>query len=128
MNQRLAPFLENACTYLSLGQLGLDSRPRLRLGCVREQVHDNCGLANGLVDVEQVLSWNPAILFGLLPRGAILAHADNDVQSVVAEIQTLAVALRTVADEGKSVVLEVFLAQWLAEGSFGVTWVPLRKA
>jgi hypothetical protein len=53
--------------YLALGELGLDLGPGLRLGGVGEQVHDNGGLANGLVDVEQVLAGNPAVLLSLLP-------------------------------------------------------------
>lgn len=53
-------------SYLAL-ELGLDLRPGLRLSGIREQVHDNGGLANGLVNGEQVLSGNPAILESLLP-------------------------------------------------------------
>jgi hypothetical protein len=44
-----------------------------------------------------------------LPRGAILSNPNDDVQAVVTEIETLAVALRAVADEGEGVVFEVFL-------------------
>lgn len=90
-------------------QLGLDLGPGLGLGGVGEQVHDNGGLANGLVNVEQVLAGDPAIGLGLLPRGAVLSHTDDDVQAVVAEVETLAVTLRAVADEGEGVVLEVLL-------------------
>lgn len=43
------------------------------------------------------------------PRRSIPADADNNVQSVVAEVEALAVALRSVPDECKGVVLEVFL-------------------
>ena len=53
--------------YLVLGEERLDSRPSLRLGGIREQVHDDGGLADGLIDVEQVLSGDPAIGLGLLP-------------------------------------------------------------
>ena len=97
-------------SYLALGQLGLDRRPRLRLSSVREEVHDDGRLANGLVDIEQVLAGDPAILLGLLPRGAVLPYTDDDVQAVVAEVEALAVALRAVADKSESVILEVFLA------------------
>jgi hypothetical protein len=83
---------------------------------IREQVHNDGGLANGLVDVEQVLSRNPAVLFGLLPRGTVLADTDNDVQAIVTEVETLAVALRAVADEGEGVVFEVVLALLLGYG------------
>lgn len=95
-------------SYLAL-QLGLDLGPCLGLGGIGEQVHDNGGLANGLVDIEQVLAGDPAILLGVLPRGTALSYTDDDVQAVVAEVKTLAVALGAVADEGEGVVLEVFL-------------------
>ena len=95
-------------SYLAL-KLGLDLGPGLGLGGVGEKVHDNGGLANGLVNVEQVLAGNPAILLGVLPRGTVLSYTDDDVQAVVAEVETLAVALGAVADEGESVVLEVLL-------------------
>lgn len=95
-------------TNLSL-ELGLDLGPCLGLGGVGEQVHDNGGLANGLVDVEEVLAGDPAIGLGLLPRGTVLSYTDDDVQAVVAEVETLAVTLGAVADKGEGVVLEVLL-------------------
>lgn len=95
-------------THLAL-ELGLDLGPGLGLGGVGEQVHDNGRLANGLVNVEQVLAGDPAILLGVLPRGTALSYTDDDVEAVVAEVETLAVALGAVADEGKGVVLEVLL-------------------
>jgi hypothetical protein len=102
-------------THLALGELGLDLRPGLGLGSVGEEVHNNGGLANGLVDIEQVLAGDPAILLGLLPRGTVLPYTDDDVQAVVAHVETLAVALGAIADEGEGVVLEVLLARMLAE-------------
>ena len=102
------------CAYLALGELGLDSGPGLGLGSIGEQVHDNSRLANRLIDIEEVLAGNPAILLSLLPRGTVLPHTDNDVQAVVAEVETLAVTLGAVADEGKGVVLEVLLVYLLA--------------
>lgn len=95
--------------YLALDELGLDSGPRLALGGVTEQVHDDGAARNGLIDIKQVLAGDPAVLDGVLPRLALLAHADDDVEAVVTEVETLAVALRAVADEGKGVVLEVVL-------------------
>lgn len=83
--------------------------PGLGLGGVGEQVHDDGGLANVLVDVEEVLAGDPAILDGLLPRSTVLADTDDDVEALVAEVEALAVALGAVADEGQSVVLEVVL-------------------
>ncbi len=95
--------------YLALGKLGLDGGPSLRLGGVGEEVHDNGTLANGLVDLEEVLAGDPAILDGVLPGLAILSDTDNDVEAVVAEVETLAVSLGAIADEGEGVVLEVLL-------------------
>lgn len=96
-------------TRLSLGNLRLDVGPGLRLGGVTEQVHDDGALGDGLVDLEQVLAGDPAILYGVLPRLSVLAHADDDVQAVVTEVEALAVALGTVADQSEGVVLEVVL-------------------
>ena len=97
-----------ANAYLAL-ELGLDGGPCLGLSGIGEEVHDNGGLANGLVDIEQVLARNPAILHGVLPRGTVLSYTDDDVEAVVTEVEALAVALRAVADEGEGVVLEVVL-------------------
>jgi len=96
-------------SYLSLGELRLDGRPSLGLRSVGEQVHDNGTLGNGLINFEKVCAWDPAILLCFFPRCAILPHADNHVQAIVSEVETLTVALRAIADEGESVVLEVFL-------------------
>ena len=96
-------------THLALGELGLDSGPGLGLGGVAEQVHDDGAARDGLVDLEEVLAGDPAVLLGILPGLAVLPHADDDVQAVVAQVQALAVALGAVADEGEGVVLEVLL-------------------
>ena len=93
--------------YLALNELGLDGGPSLRLGSVGEKVHDNGTAANGLVDIEQVLAGNPAILLSVLPGLSVLSDTNNDVESVVTEVKTLTVTLRTVTNEGQSIVLEV---------------------
>jgi hypothetical protein len=89
--------------------LRLDSGPGLALGSVGEQVHDDGALGDGLIDVEEVFAWHPAILLGLLPRGTVLPDTNNDVEAVVAEVEALAVTLRSVTDQREGVVLEVFL-------------------
>lgn len=101
-------------TYLALDELRLDGGPGLRLGGVGEQVHDDGAAGDGLIDIEEVLAGDPAILLSILPRLAVLSDTDDDVQAVVAKVETLTVALRTVANEGKSVVLEVVLLPVLA--------------
>ena len=103
-------FLFWGAVYLALGQLGLDSGPSLGLGGVAEQVHDDGAAGDGLIDLEEVLAGDPAVLLGILPGLAVLPHADDDVQAIVAQVQALAVTLRAVADEGEGVVLEVLLS------------------
>lgn len=93
--------------YLALNELGLDGGPGLRLGSIGEKVHDDGTTGDGLVDIEQVLAGNPAILLGVLPGLSVLSDTNDDVEAVVTEVKTLAVTLRTVANEGQSVVLEV---------------------
>lgn len=95
--------------HLALGQLRLDVRPGLGLCGIGEKVHDDRALADSLIDVEKVLALDPAVLLSLLPRLSALPYTDNDVEAIVAEVETLAVTLRAIADEGKCVVLEVFL-------------------
>lgn len=51
----------------------------------------------------------PTIFQRLFPTLAVLAHANDDVQTIVACVKTLTVALRTIADEGKRVIFEVVL-------------------
>ena len=89
-------------------------RPGLRLGSITEQVHDDGTLGDGLIDLEQVLARDPAILLGILPGLAVLSDANDDVQAIVAKVETLTVALRAVADQSKGVVLEVVLLVKLA--------------
>lgn len=94
---------------LALGQLGGNGGPGLGLSSVGKQVHDDGTALNGVVDLEQVLAGNPAVLNGLLPGSTILADTNDDVETVVTEVQALAVALRAVTDEGEGVIFEVLL-------------------
>ena len=52
---------------LVLSEEGLDGGPGLGLSSIGKKVHDNGTLLDGLVDVEQVLARDPAILLSLLP-------------------------------------------------------------
>ena len=97
------------CPYLALGEHRLDVRPGDALCGVAEQVHDNGTLLNSLVDLEEILAGYPAIFLRLFPAYAVLSHANDDVEPVVAKVQPLSVTLRAVADEREGVVLEVFL-------------------
>lgn len=83
--------------------------PGLTLRSVTEQVHDDGSLVDGLVNVEEVLAGDPAVLLRIFPAGTTLSHTDNDIETIVAEVEALSVALRAVSDQSKGVVLEVFL-------------------
>jgi hypothetical protein len=96
-------------TYLALGDLGLQGGPGLALGSITKQVHDNSTPRDGLINLEEVLARHPAILLGVLPRLAVLPHADDDIEAIVTHVEGLGMALRAVADDGHSVILEVFL-------------------
>ena len=87
----------------------LDGRPSLALSSITEQVHDDGTSGDSLVDLEEVRAWDPTILLCLFPRGAVLSNTDDDIQAIVAEVETLTVALGAVADKGKCVILEVVL-------------------
>ena len=89
---------------------------------ITEQVHDDRALLDGLVDSEQIRAWDPAILLRLFPALAILSHANDDIEAVVAEVQTLTVTLRAVADEGEGVVFEVVLDNASFKGSRDGDW------
>ncbi len=96
-------------TYLALGEHGLDVRPCGALRGITEQVHDDGTLLDRLIHLEEILAWHPAILLRLFPALSVLAHTNDHVETVVAQVQALAVALRAVADEREGVVLEVVL-------------------
>ena len=100
-----------ACTYLALGEQGLDRGPGLGLGSIGEEVHDDGTLVDGLIDLEEVLARDPAVLDSILPRLSVLADTNDDVEAIVTEVETLTVTLRSVANEGEGVVLEVFLRE-----------------
>jgi len=99
-------------TYLSLGELRLDGGPCLALGSITEKVHDDGTLADGLINLEKVLAGNPAVLDRILPRLTVLSDTNDNVQAVVSEVETLAVALRAIADQSEGIVLEVVLCEW----------------
>lgn len=54
-------------SHLALDQLWLDGWPGLALGSIGEEVHDDGTLGDGLIDIEEVLAWDPAILLSILP-------------------------------------------------------------
>ncbi len=98
-------------TDLSLGKQRLDLWPSLALSGVTQEVHDNGTSVNGFFHLEEVLSGDPTILNSLLPRGPILAHADDDVETVITEVEALTVALGAISDQGKCIILVVILRE-----------------
>lgn len=101
--------VRHVLTDLALGELRLDGWPGLGLSSITQQVHDDGTLGNGLINLEQVLSFFPTILYSVFPGLTVLPHADNDIHAVVSEVKTLAVTLRAIANQGEGIVLEVFL-------------------
>lgn len=55
------------------------------------------------------MSRYPTILDGLVPTLTVFANTDDDIEAVVAGVETLAVSLRAIANEGKSIIFEVIL-------------------
>ena len=74
---------------------------------VAEQVHDNRALLYGSIHVEEVGAFYPSVLLSLLPARTVFPYANNNVQTIVAKIESLTVTLRAVADQSKRVILEV---------------------
>jgi hypothetical protein len=81
--------------------------PCCALSRVTQKVHDNGALLNGLIDLKEICAGNPAILLSLLPASTVFPHTNDDIEPVVAKVQSLAMALRAVADESESIILEV---------------------
>jgi len=95
--------------------LWLDDRPRLALSGIREEVHNDCALRDGLTDLEKICTGYPAILLSFFPGSTIFPDADDDVEAIVAEIEALSVTLCTVSNKGESIVLEVVLLRTSAQ-------------
>lgn len=83
----------NLKSYLALGEQWLDTRPCGALSRVTEEIHDDGALLDGLIDLEEVCAGYPAILLSLLPACAVLPHANDNIETVVTEIQPLAMPL-----------------------------------
>ena len=94
---------------LALGDHRAKSGPGLTLSGIGEKVHNNGTLLDSGVDVEQVLAGDPAVLDSLLPGSAILTNTNNDIETLVTQVETLAVTLGAITDQCQGVVLEVLL-------------------
>lgn len=105
----LRVILDKDCSYLSFGQLRLDRRPSLALSSITEQIHDNGALGNSFVHFEQVGAGNPTILYRFFPRCAILSNTNDNIETIIAKIETLTMTLGAVANKGEGIIFEVFL-------------------
>ena len=59
--------------------------------------------------VRETLRAHPTIFESLFPTLAVFANADDDFEAIVARVEALSVALRTIADEGKRIIFEVVM-------------------
>lgn len=85
--------------YLALGELRLDLWPCLALSGIAEQVHDYRAFGDCLVNLEQIRAWDPAILLSLFPRATVFPHADDYIEAIVSQVETLAVSLGAVTND-----------------------------
>src|SRR5580765_128232 len=79
----------------ALFQLRLDALIELLLRGVRDQDGDEVGAGNRrgrLCDLQ-------ACLLGLVPAGAVLAHADDDIEAAVLQVQRMRTPLAAVAED-----------------------------
>ena len=88
-------------------EIFLHHRPDGALGGVGNEHLDDGALLHGFLDVEQRLAGLPAVGDGAVPVALErLGLADDDVEAVVAQVQSLRRALHAVADDGDGLVLE----------------------
>src|SRR5205807_4619463 len=80
-------------------------RPHGDLSCVAEQVLHDAALLGGVLDADEVLSLLPAVGHRLLPARPG-SHADQDVQTLIAQVEALAATLRPVPEDGGDLVGE----------------------
>jgi hypothetical protein len=86
------------------------------LSGIAEQVHNDSTPRDRFINIEQILAGNPAILNCFLPGCTVLSNANYDIEAIVAEIETLTVALRSVSDQSEGIVLEVVLERLAGVG------------
>ena len=92
----------------ALGQVLLDGGPCCDLSCVGYEIFDDGCLLACLFDAEERLSGNPSVLDGLVV-GCAGTLADDDIESVVPEVEGLSGALDAVADDGYDFVFQYFM-------------------
>ena len=87
-------------------QVLLHGRPYGNLTRIRQQILNDSTAFAGLFDIEQVLSRNPTVCYGLVPRLRVLALTHNDIETVVLQVERLARSLNSVTDDGYYFILE----------------------
>ena len=87
----------------SLLQVRLDLRlVHVTLDLVRDEHHDHIGVLDGTGDRVHL----EAVLLGLVPGLAVLAHTDRDVQSAVVHAEGLCLALVPETDDRDLLALQ----------------------
>ena len=88
-------------------EIFLHDRPDGALGGVRNEHLDDGALLHRFLDVEQRLAGFPAVGDGAVPVALErFGLADDDLEAVVAQVQSLRRALHAVADDGDGLVFE----------------------
>ena len=93
---------------------GLERDLDVRVERSLRQIGHQHGDQVGALDRVNRLGDRQAIAPGLLPAGATLAHADDDVESAVLQIQRVRPTLTAVAEHGNARTLERLLVDVLS--------------
>lgn len=83
---------------LVFGEILAQPWPRLALCSVAEQIHEDTSLCSRFFNCEQILAGNPAVCHSFLPRLTVFADTNNDIHTIVTQIETLSVALTSVPE------------------------------
>ena len=92
---------------LACAQVLLQGGPYAHYGRIGEQAHNDACLVGSLLDGEQGFTGNPTVGNSLL-IGLTLTLANDNVETVVAEVASLTRALNAIADNGDGLVLQDF--------------------
>ena len=90
---------------LAGGEVLLECGPYAHHGCIGKQAHDDGTLVGCFFNGEERLARNPSVGLCLL-EGLALTLADDDVETIVAQVASLAGTLYAIADDGDSLVLQ----------------------
>ena len=88
-------------------QILLDGGPLLHLTSVRKQHAEDSTLLSSLLDREECLARYPTVSNGLV-IGLALTLANDDVETIVAQVASLSRTLHTITDDGNNLILQYF--------------------